>query len=52
MLALPNVVAKFRYGKDRKSDAKAWQTWQQGQKVPVDHGYVMQTASATLKAVR
>jgi hypothetical protein len=23
----------------------------QGQKVPVDHGYVMQTASATLKAV-
>jgi hypothetical protein len=27
MLALPSVVAEFRYGKDRESDA-IWQMWQ------------------------
>ena len=51
MLALPNVVAKFRYGKDRKSDAKAWQTWQANDHRWVDHGYLIETAGAMLKAV-
>jgi len=41
-LALPNVVAEFRYGKDRKSGAKAWQMWQANEHRCVDHGYLIE----------
>jgi integrase len=42
MLAVPNVVAEFRYGKDRKSDAKAWQMWQANEHRWIDHGYLIE----------
>jgi hypothetical protein len=42
MLALPNVVAESRYGKDRKSDAKAWQMRQANEHRWVDHGYLIE----------
>jgi len=42
MLALPSVVAEFRYGKDRKCDAKAWQMWQANEYRSVDHGYLIE----------
>jgi hypothetical protein len=42
MLPLPNVVAEFRYGKDRKSDAKACQMWQANGHRWVDHGYLIE----------
>jgi hypothetical protein len=41
-LTLPNVVAEFRYGKDRKSGAKAWQMWQANEHRWVDHGYLIE----------
>jgi hypothetical protein len=40
-LALPNVVAEFRYGKD-KVRAKAWQMWQANEHRWVDHGYLIE----------
>jgi integrase len=49
-LALPNVVAEFRYGKDRKSDAKAWQMWQATSTPGSITATSSKTASATLKA--
>jgi hypothetical protein len=42
MLALPNVVAQFRYGKDRKSDAKVWQMWNANEHRWIDHGYLIE----------
>jgi hypothetical protein len=42
MLALPSVVAEFRYGNDRKSDAKAWRMWQANEHRWIDHGYLIE----------
>jgi hypothetical protein len=44
------VVAEFRYGKDRKSDAKAWQMWQATSTPGSITATSSKTASATLKA--
>ena len=41
-LPLLNVVAEFRYGKGRKSGAKAWQMWQANEHRCVDHGYLIE----------
>jgi integrase len=49
-LALPNVVAEFRYGKDRKSGAKAWQMWQATSTAGSITATSSKTASAALKA--
>jgi hypothetical protein len=51
MLALPNVVAEFRYGNDRKSDAKAWQMWQANETAGSITAISSKTACATHKAV-
>jgi hypothetical protein len=50
MFALPNVVAEFRYGKDRKSDAKPADVAGNKQRW-IDQGYPSKTVSATHKAV-
>ena len=42
MLASLNVVAEPRYGKDRRSDAKAWQMWQANEHRWVDQGYLIE----------
>jgi hypothetical protein len=41
-LAVPNVVAKLGYSKDRKSGAKAWQVWQVNEDRWVDHSYLIE----------
>jgi hypothetical protein len=48
---LPNVVAECRYGKTESPTRKAWQMRRANEHRWVDHGYLMKTASATLKAV-
>jgi hypothetical protein len=50
-LALPNVVAEFHYGKDRKSGAKAWQMWQANEHRWVDHGYLIEDCKRHAQAV-
>jgi hypothetical protein len=51
MLALPNVVAEFRYGKDRKSGAKVCRCGRQTSTAASITVTSSKTASATLKAV-
>jgi integrase len=51
MLPLPNGVAESRYGKDRKSDAKAWQMWQANEHRWVDPGYLIEACKRPAQAV-
>ena len=48
---MPNVVAECRYGKTESPTRKAWQMRRANEHRWVDHGYLMKTASAALKAV-
>jgi hypothetical protein len=51
MLALPKVIAEFRHGKDRKSDAKAGRCGRQTSIAGSITATSSKTASATLEAL-